>query len=173
MAFINTGVGQLEEHDPEHNTFHVIWIHSAGQDPGLLNMRFHATLFGTQDLFSLNKDNLITCYYFTESSFFTHRNSLDGAILTYNDKAQLCVNTLSPNIENFRNSDLYISLRNGLCDPDKYHDSEDVMIADCDIDRKKSDEVIKYLCKKYGVEHLQTIDMKKYSGKILCPSNKR
>jgi len=40
-GIIRKGVGQILDHDPEKMAFHVIWIHSAGEDPELHNRRFH------------------------------------------------------------------------------------------------------------------------------------
>jgi hypothetical protein len=156
-AIIKDGIDQMKEHDPENNTFHVLWLHSEGRDPNLLNMRFHATLFGTQTLFSTEKEYAITFYYYDESAFFTHRTELDGVILTYNDQLQLCVNTLSQRKESFRQSDLYKVLSKGLCDPDNIQTDEGVFIADCEIGRKNAVGIIKYLKTKYRLNHLQYI----------------
>ena len=160
----------MDEHDPENKTFHVLWIHSAGQDPNLLNMRFHATLFGTQRLVSVDVDPVMICYYFNESAFYTHRNSLDGVILTYSDQLQLCANTLSPRANEFRDSELYKGLSKGLCDPDILQKEEDVLIADCDVDRKDRNAVVQCLRGKYKIDHLQTIDLAQYSGIISVPN---
>ena len=168
-GIIKEGIEQMAEYDPSHKTFHVIWLHSIGKDASLLNDRFRATLFGTQKLFTSGQNGLITCYYFNESIFYSYRNRLDGAILTYNDNAQLCVNTLSPWLKDFQKSDLYKSLSQGLCDPEILQDSEGVMIADCDIVRKDSNKIIQYLRKKYKLKHLQTIDMKQHSAMMALP----
>ncbi len=159
-GIIRKGVGQIFDHDPKKETHHVIWIHSAGEDPELHNRRFHSTLFGTEKLFSLRRDNVITCYYFHNSAFFSWRDFLDGAILTYLNNAQLCINTLSPSAEIFRRSELTLSMSNGLCDPEKLERQlDDVMIADCDIDRRNSEDILRYLQDKYKLDHLQTIPM--------------
>ncbi len=170
-AIIGDGVEQMNVADPENKTFHVLWIHSVGRDPNLLNMRFHATLFGTESLFSIEKEYVMTCYFFGESAFYTHRHCLDGVILTYNDQLQLCVNTLSDRKEDFKKSDLYRSLSKGLCDPDILKTEEGVLIADSDIDRGSQAQVIQCLQKKYGLNHLQTIPMTQYSGIIAVPKN--
>lgn len=169
-GIVKEGIQQIEGYDPQRNTFHVIWLHSTGRDAYLHNMRFHASLFGTQDLFSLRKRGLITCYYFHESIFYSYRNSIDGVILSYHDKGQLCVNTLSSRLGNFRNSDLYKSFVKGLCDPEIMQNRKGIMIADCDLDRKESNKIINYLCEKYHLEHLQTIDMKQYSATVALPN---
>jgi len=166
-GIIRKGVQQMVEHDPEGETFRVIWLHSAGQDPYLHDERFPSTLFGTEKLFGLRLPNIITCYYFHESVFHSWRNYLDGAILTYQNTAQLCINTLSPRVSRFRQSELVVNMSQGLCDPQKHDELYDsVMIADCDIDRKKSEDVIRYLQGKYGLDHLQTIPMQQHTGMI-------
>ena len=162
-AIISASVEQFSSHDPNHDAFHVVWLHSSGQSDSLLNMRFRATLFGTQDLFSIERKGGMTAYYFKESSFFSHRNQLDGAILTYQDKLQLCVNTLSPNYQLFKKSFMHQALAQGLCDPE----SQGMLIADCNFDRKDKNKVLDYLRSKYCLTHLQIIDMKHYSAK--CP----
>ena len=170
-GILRDGVKQNIEHDPDHKTFQMIWVHSAGQDPNLLNSRFHATLYGTETLFSIRKTNVITCYYFRNSAFFSWREYLDGVILSHNDQIQLCINTLSPRVDNFRNSQLTTGMSNGLCDPDVLADRhEDLYIADCQIDRKNERDVLEYLQKKYGVDHLQTIPMSQVTGSIALPT---
>jgi hypothetical protein len=169
-GIIRDGGQQMIEYDPRGESFRIIWLHSAGQDPFLHNERFHSTLFGSETLFSLRLPHTITCYYFHESAFYSWRDFLDGAILTYKNKAQLCINSLSVRVEQFRKSELVLSMSNGLCDPQKLEESNDhVMIADCKIDRKRSDQVKSYLQKKYGLDHLQTIPMKQHTCAISIP----
>ena len=166
-GIIRKGVEQIVDHDPKNETYHVVWVHSAGEDPDLHNRRFHSTLFGIEKLFSLRKDNVITCYYFHNSAFFSWRDFLDGVILTYLNNVQLCINTLSTRSEEFRKSELTLSMSKGLCDPERLERQfDDVMVADCDIDRKNSDDILRYLQNKYGLDHLQQIPMHQLTGMI-------
>lgn len=73
-AIIKDSVDQIKEYDPENKTYHVLWLHSEGRDPELLNTRFHSTLFGIQHLVSLERSHLMTCYFFEESAFYTFRD---------------------------------------------------------------------------------------------------
>ena len=167
-GLIRFGVQQMLAHDPSGESFRVIWLHSVGEDPEFHFNRFRATLFGEEKLFSLKHANVITCFYFHDSAFHSWRNHLDGAMLTYLNTAQLCVNTLSPRVERFRNSELVQSMSKGLCDPDRLNGlGNDVMVTDCPIDRKQTRETLAYLRQKYGLEHLQDIPMQKHTGKIL------
>ncbi len=159
-------------HDPKGESFRVIWLHSAGKDPQLHYERFKATLFGTETLVSLGLRGIITCFYFNESAFYSWRESLDGAMLTYLNNgelaAQLCINTHSPRVQQFRESELVLSMSKGLCDPDTLNGLDNnVMIADCSIDRGDPRAVLAYLQGKYGLDHLQDIPMQQHTGKIL------
>lgn len=168
-AIIKDGVDQMKEYDPENKTFHVLWLHSEGREPDLLNTRFHSTLFGMQYLVSLEISYLMKCYFFEESAFYDYRDCLDGAILTYRDQLQLCVNTLSHRKAEFKKADLYSILSRGLCDPDILQNEQDILIADCEVDRKAQSEVIDYLRGKYSISHLQVMEMTQYSGRIAIP----
>jgi hypothetical protein len=81
-GIIAKAVAQMWDHDSTDRVYRIVWLHSAGQDPALHNMRFQATLFGTETLFSLGLPNAVTCYYFHESAFYTWRHRLDGAVLS-------------------------------------------------------------------------------------------
>lgn len=48
---IRDGVKQMLAHDPEGDSFRIIWLHSSGQDPDLHRERFLSTLYGIEKLF--------------------------------------------------------------------------------------------------------------------------
>lgn len=168
-GIIRDGVKQLIKHDPKGESFRILWLHCAGQDPSLHNERFHSTLFGSQMLISLRRSHTITCYYFHESIFYSWRDYLDGAIITHYKKAQLCINSLSPRVEQFRQSELVIGMSNGLCDPKIEESSDGVMIADCSIDRKRPGRILSYLQDKYGLDHLRALPMKRHTIAVSLP----
>ena len=174
-GIIKEGKKQIIEHDPHGDTFGIIWLHAAGSQPKLHFERFKNTLFGLETLFSIQPGSpTFECYYFYESAFYTFRDSLDGAILTcITDnqlELQLCINTLSNRVQAFRESELVKALCKVPWDPDELAmSSEGVMIADCSIDRKKPNDVIQYLQKKYNLDHLQTIPMKSISAEVWVP----
>ncbi len=175
---IGSGVRQLQQHDPEGQTFHLLWLHCEGSDPELHSERYLATLYGSETLFCDGAENLVTCYYFHESSFFTWRDSLDGAFITYQTGSQqmkmiLCVNTLSPRVQAFRKSELPISLPGTVFDPEgRYGLENNTMNADCDIPRSQTDGVIAYLIEKYSVERIMPIPMKKLEARVRFPLGK-
>jgi hypothetical protein len=170
-AVVTDGVDQFKEYDPDNNTYHVLWLHSEGRDPELLNTRFRSTLFGMQNLVSLEVPHLMTCYFFEESAFYTYRDCLDAAILTYEDQLQLCVNSLSYRKAPFKNSGMYSVLSRGLCDPDNLKQEDGVLIADCTEDRKDQGRIVDYLREKYHLNHLQIIAMTQHSATVAIPKN--
>ena len=92
--------------------------------------------------------------------------------MTNLNTAQLCINTQSPQVEEFRTSEITLAMSSGLCDPQKLErQSADVMIADCNMDRKHSEGILSYLQGKYSLDHLQTIPMHQLMGMIAVPGD--
>lgn len=171
---IGDGVGQMAKFDAENRKFRIIWLHCAGRKPDLHWRRFHATLFGSATLISLEKTSTLLCYYFYDSSFFRHRDSLDGAILsTPTGQFQLCINSLSPRADRFRSTELVRRAAAGLCDPTREEGRSGALIADCMISRKNTADVLEYLKGKYSIGHLQEMTMNQFSGSIKFPTDER
>jgi len=172
-AIIKDAIDQLNGFEPSHNNFHVIWIHCTGKNSEFLAERFYSTIFGTKKLFSMNKPNIITCYYFTESSFFTFRNDIEAILLSHEENnnlsLRLCVNNLSHNSKKFRESDLFLNIPQGIRDPDILENTENAMIADCDFDRNEENNTIEYFRNKYKLKHLQVIDLRQHSAMVAVP----
>ena len=74
---------------------------------------------------------------------------------------------IAPRVEQFRKSEIVFKLREGLCDPQKEELSDQVMVADCEIDRKRSNEVIQYLQIKYSRDHLRAFPLDQHTSTIL------
>ena len=96
------------------------------------------------------------CYYFTESQFFCCRETLDGAFLVnnYNGQLKLLINDKSSNYERLKKSKFLAQFEaNVPCvDPIELEVNGKAYVADCQIDRRKLDEVEQYVFKKYGIK---------------------
>lgn len=166
-GIIRKGVQQMMEYDPTHDMFRVIWLHCSGRDPELHYRRFHSTLFGCETLFSIRIEHTLTCYYFHPSAFYSWKEDLDGALLTYNNSGQLCINSLSSRVSEFRESSIVRAMAAGLCNPDKNEGVENgILIADCDLSRKDINPILNFLQNKYNLDHLQPIPMQQHTGMI-------
>jgi hypothetical protein len=167
-GIIKDGHSQMMEFDPERRFFHLLWIHCAGRDGGTLFERFRFTLFGVRHLCSMQREHMIRAYYFHNSAFWRYRNGLDGVFLSEGDTLQLCVNTVSSRLHEFRNSRLFSEHENALCDPDRLESNQHAFIVDPIVDRRNENVVLASLRAKYAVEHLQTLDMGAYS--VIAPA---
>ena len=167
-AMICDGSDQMDDEDPAHVKFHVLWLHSWGRDAELLLGRFRATLFGcVQVIYPPNISPM--CYYFYDSSFFRLRDTLDAAIVSFDGNLQICVNSLSSRVGDFRNSELYQALLECVCDPDIDEKNKKSLIVDSEIDRNDEDAVLDSLKKKYGLSQLIDLDFTKHSARIAAP----
>lgn len=166
-GIIRDGVKQMMVYDPNREMYRILWLHATGHDPELHFRRFQSTLFGTETLFSLRLSHIINCYFFHDSAFFRWREQLDGAIISFQNNGQLCINPLSPLSNKLRVSDISAGMARGIFDPAKSDGIADgTMIADCETDRSDIAATLQFLQTKYSVEHLQAMPMIQYSGTI-------
>jgi len=163
-SVIESGVEQMALQDPDHKSFHVLWLECKGEDPEHHWRRLHATLFGLDTLMSAELPYMVNAYYFRDSAFFRWRTQLDAAILSANTVGQLCVNSYSSRSTEFRESELFTQLSEGICDPVKEEKDNKAMIADCPIDRVNESGVLDYLKKKYHVNNLVAATLQEISG---------
>lgn len=159
-GIIVSGVDQLRAHQGVKRDFDLLWLHSSGRYPDVKMRQFRATLYGTTNIYDLDGDQYHRpCYYFYNSEFFRHADVLDGAILSTMSAAQLCINDLSPRVDEFRESTLTRALADGVLDPRVEETQRAGYIADTDIDRKDSAAVLEFLREKYGRKMLSNIEL--------------
>ncbi|MEW6681617.1 MAG: hypothetical protein AB1451_01645 [Nitrospirota bacterium] len=170
-GIISDGVEQLVSYLEVGDAFRLLWLQCEGREAADHRRRFQSTLFGIQEIIDMDDATHDSryCYYFGNSEFFRHRETLDGAIIFANDEIQLCVNTLSPRVEGFRRSKLVQVLAAGLCDPDALEARGEGYIVDGDIDRRDKNLVIGHLAAKYNRPRLIFIDMKHHTVKMRVP----
>ena len=156
------GKRQIEAFDPERRSFRLLWLHATGTFSRAIYHNLRSTIFGTETFMSRDFDYTLTCYFFHESLFFTHKD-IDGTIITNDDEdLQLCVNPYSKRYNDFIECKLCESFSDALCDPQKLKSEPNVLVADCSIPRRKMDKVIEYLQKKYEISHLERFPMTFY-----------
>lgn len=166
-GIIRSGVEQLRSHHDVEHDFGLLWLHSAGDCPGVKMRQFRATLYGMTNITDLEGDSYHRpCYYFYNSDFFRYRDALDGAILSAGDQAQLCINNLSPRAAALRDSDLAKAFAGRVLDPEAEQARGEAYVADTDADRRDPEVVLQYLRQKYGRSKLLYIDMRFTSAAI-------
>jgi hypothetical protein len=161
---------QLAAFQPQVAHFRLIWLHARGRYPDDKLEQFRATLIGVADLIDTAEiGESVTarpCYYFRESAFFRHRNVLDGAFVSTDEKVQLILNTMSPRYELLERSGLCRSFP-AVCDPGQGEAEGNRYIADCSCDRSDSRAVLDYVKAKYGRPGLIEFAPKRYSAETI------
>ena len=168
-GIVKHGVGQLSSYQAPAGAFYLLWLHASGKDAELQIEQFRGTLYGMTNIFDLDAQHSIRCYYFHHSDFYRWRHVLVGAIVSTFDHLQLCLNTASPRTGEFRGSPLVRQLASGLLDPTKLEREGSAYIADCDVDRNKEGVALQYIQKKYGRPKLMDLNMSKFSARVLVP----
>jgi hypothetical protein len=155
--------------------FRVVWFTAAGRNHEAKRMQYIATLYGSTNIFQLGQSRLKRCYFFRNSDFFRHREALDGAVVAEiegdNISARLCMNSLSPRYERFRECALRASFGTAIVDPREDERNGEAYVADCELDRTQSTGVLQFLQSKYGVENLMDMDMSLASVEIVVKTD--
>jgi hypothetical protein len=163
-AIVASGIQQLTAKDPSRSYFHILWFHCEGYDANLHELQLWATVYGTQKLISTAHSNVITCYYFWNSSFFRHRLQLDAVILSRGDEAQMLLNDHSPRFDAIKQSKLALALGSAVFFPQQYQLSDNTMVCTHTNPRDSEPFSLDYLRTKYGLPHLQTINMRRHEA---------
>ena len=169
-ALVSYAVKQFEEDDPGHQLHRIVWFCCIGLDSHLYEERLKATIYGSQKLISMEISGVVTAYYFGNSAFFRNRGELDGIVILRGDEAQLHLNEHSSRFAALAQSSFAGAFGPGVFYPKKYAADPEVMICDFAGLRDASGEpMLDFLRAKYGVEHLQTIDMGMHSAMMNRP----
>lgn len=146
----------------EHD-FRIVWFTAAGNLHESKQMQYVATLYGSSNIIDLGQSQIKRCYFFRNSDFFRHRETLDGAVVAeivgQDISARLCLNPLSPRYEKLKASPLMASFGTAFIDPLEEEADGDAYLADCDLDRARSNEVLQFLQTKYHIDKIMDMDM--------------
>lgn len=156
---IGEGNSQLKKQKKSTNSdFCFLFIITSGVNASTQVKQFSSTFYGIMPIVDFDDSSRIAknCYYFTESQFFRCRETLDGAFLvnSYNGQLKLLINDKSSNYERLKKSKFLAQFEaNVPCvDPIELEANGKAYVADCQIDRRKLDEVKQYVFKKYGIK---------------------
>jgi len=142
--------------------FRLVWFDCAGRDPESQQKRVFATLYGTTNVYDIQDGSFFKeCYYFHDSVFFRWRNELDGAVVMWGEGGALYLNSYSPRFEALRDSALASAFKGGVVDPFQLEREGISLIADCEIDRKDSAAVKRFLGEKCGRPMLDHMNLGK------------
>ena len=169
-SVVADGCEQLAAFDGGHRSFRLLWLHARSRHPDAQLEQFVATLYGAVDLIDTGEIQgsvpARPCYYFDFAGFFRHRDVLDGAFVSTDERGLLCLNPLSLRCESFRASRLFKSFP-ATCDPVEEETSGQAYIADCDISRREVASVLVFVRQKYGRAGLVDFKPVRYSAEAV------
>lgn len=108
------------------------------------------------------------CYFFHESVFFSYPQ-LNAVVIDISGRLLLCLNTYGEKLAELRKSRLASFFPTGLLDPVEREQAGLCLIADCAIDRKRSDLVLEYVSTKYGIEHAIHFNLDEHASMGVWP----
>ena len=151
-AVVRDGIKQLEATIDRGDEYRLLWLDAGEADPDLDAAQYEATLCGERHLFCLGHSTLFSCYFFTESEFFTNRAKLDGAVVSDGKGWKLLLNSYSPRYERLKSTEFVKKLGGAAWDPLEMEKQGRILIADTDLDRRDEAAVLNYIFEKYGLQ---------------------
>lgn len=149
----------LSKKDSVGANFCFIVLYASGPSASYHLSQFEASAYGLVNLitYNNNKEPLRKCYYFQNSDFYTHRSIIDGAILVGENSLQFCINDLSPNFDDVKNSFFVNAFTYGVVDPIAKEEAGKAYSVRVDIDRNDEDSIIEHIKNKYSLDKITPI----------------
>ena len=175
-GIVRKAVSQLQSSSREVDyDLRAIWFTGTGTLAKAKYHQFIATLYGSTSVYARDTPGLKTCYFFRNSEFYRHASTLDGAIVGFASGAsvtvKLCLNPLSANWQQLRDSPFARHFTTGLIDPSAEEASAEAYIADTAADRNDQSAVLSYLQEKYGLGPIMNMDLGVTTATISVPAN--
>ena len=143
------------------DTLGLMWLLCLGHQDSADKERFHNLLLGSTyvvDWADERDEEAKACHFFKESIFFTHRHSLDAAVVSTISSISLLLNPYSEKFSKMRHSMFARKLQDGLIDTIELDQIGEVYWVNSAIDRKDHNLVLSYVKNKYCLSD-QTIAM--------------
>ncbi|RQP21861.1 hypothetical protein DZC73_25825 [Albitalea terrae] len=162
-GLIKKAASQLDSSSADRpHDFLLLWFTATGLQARPKFDQFIATLYGTTKIIEMGSNGFRTCYFFRNSDFFNCAQSLDGAIVAREENGKLsmklCLNPLSPRVDDLRRSPIAARFPNALEDPIEA-ETRGAYVLDADIDRRDEPALLSYLQDKYRTAPLMPFDL--------------
>ena len=170
---ISDALRQIESSDPDTEILRIVFFLLRDFDANERWKNILANLYGIETVVDWSDDNAgKECYYFHDSDYYRYRDRLDAAkiLIATSDKAVLCLNDHSQNIDALRESPLVEKFGAGVIDPTKDEALGEIWIVSGGIERSNEQAVIAYLREKYSLsERTMAMNMGYASATVVVP----
>jgi hypothetical protein len=157
---------QLEQYNDE-DLLRIVLLLATGHNAELRMLQFKATLYGLAPIVSCQGAS--DCYFFYNSDFYRHSETIDGAIVSTESEAKLLLNPLSPRFARLKASSLPIHFGGAVVDPIELERHGKAFIVESDVNRADRDAVLSFLRDKYGIADMMNLTMNYLSGTLVVP----
>lgn len=110
----------------------------------------------------MGKKETRECFFFHNAAFFRYGDALDGAVVSDRESTRLWINPHSPRADGLKISELASDFVAAF-DPRDRERVGRALIADCEIDRRDTDAVKRYLQEEYGTGPLDHIHVGRFT----------
>ena len=148
----------------------IVWLYARGWHPSLQELQIRSSVYGTRWLVDRedSRDNR-ECFYFCYNDFFLFRESLDGAVVHWDEEGQLLVNNHSPRYSSFLQTPFVKAFGSAAQDPIHLEEKEQIYLADCNVPRSDSKKVLDYVREKYCRPGLIDLEREALSATMPVP----
>ena len=150
-GLVGSAAKQLRAHSPSGvaNLFSIVWLHCVGLHAEDQCEQFIITLYGSTTITDWDGDFTGPCYFFRNSEFYRHQNTLDAAVVSTEEGLLLCLNPLSHRYKKIKETKLVSDLLDCTLDPLELEACGEALFVDGDVDRSNEQAVLDFLRKKY------------------------
>jgi hypothetical protein len=170
-GILRDGVKQLWALTADRRDLSLLWLIAVGADQAGKYEQFRSTLYGLTNVVGPDNNSRIRCYYLHDSAFFRWRADLDGAVISTLSGAELCINSYSPRAEALARSDLAARFGGAIVSPSEEERQGQAYVADCDIDQRDQEAILRFLAKKYCRSVLMTFNFGTHIAFLELPTN--
>ena len=156
---------QKKEYDADYC---YIFLLASGFHPHTQFSKFEMNLYGIKEIMSVGDEiykGHKKCFYYTHSDINRIRNIIDGAFIMMKDQFyRLCINNLSVNHHDSKESDFVKRFYPHVQDPLDQEGNGEAYIVEGDIDRSDEESVKSYISKRYGLKKFNAFDWPEFNA---------
>lgn len=174
---VHKAASQLASSSLRRHDFRLIWFTGTGYEAEALSEQFTATVYGTTNIIEMGSSHFRRCYFFRNSDFHRHADTVDGAIVAHVVgealSAKLCVNPLSPRASKLRTAAFLSRFGGAVEDPKSREREGEAFIVSGDLDRTNEGLLLAEIQRKYKTQPLMTFDLGYHSAAVAVRSDER
>ncbi len=158
---IRKAAKQLANTPARESDFRLIWFACLGHDASFVLEQAELTVYGSREVMTFDQGSedvsVKTCHFYGHGEFWRCRH-VDAIALFGYAGWKLRLNPFSPRRDALSRTRLCSILGKAVCDPIAREAAREDLFVDEDVDRKDEAAVQQFLCRKYGLQRVDTLN---------------